>query len=259
MEGSAPSPRKRSRNTGQTVGWIFSVAITAALVVWAARWYAGEEKQPGNTHESGARLGVFVPDEAEEAYAQVVLALANPENVGDTPPVRVMRLAGTDELSEKDIQRLSGARDGAALYIGPEKFNDTWKEKLDAGQVTRDPAQFGHPDATYPGFARYTFEVPETRDYELWIRAFWVDDCGNSVDLSVDDGPLWSMNDSNVGRWTWRRLETPERTPRRFRLDAGRSHTVVLCNREDDCYLEQLMLRDADAGAPDPVDPRSKD
>lgn len=236
-------------------GWIVA-GIVAAALAGGAVFLQREEQTPETPDDT---LGFFNPAKAVES-ARIVIECEKPSTLSDGLPIKIVALADADvDTHPGRTERLTQASGGAALYVGPEKFNDNWKGKLKTGEVEREPAQFGHADADAPGFARYTFRVPEDAAYEIWLRAFWVDDCGNSVDLALNDGPLMNITDSNVGRWTWRRLDTAERTARLFPLEAGRDHTLTLCNREDDCYLDQILIRRHGDGAADPVGPQRAD
>ena len=144
-----------------------------------------------------------------------------------------------------------------ALYVGPEKYNDRWRAKADAGDAEAVAMKKGHPEAEYPGYAKLEFEIAEKVDYRLWIRAFWVDRCGNSVAVCLDDGPPLPIADSNFGRWVWTPLLGINAKPTVFTLNPGK-HVITLVNREDDCYLDQILLRDAAAKAPAPTGPMSR-
>lgn len=237
--------------------WLVLLLVAAGAAAYVATRSRAPRVDDGESTVMGSGFVQMDPG----AVPRVVVEAESPVAVSDplpASPVRVLRIDQPDGLSDADRARLIAAGgSGGALYIGPEKFNDTWKGNLDAGKVTKDDKQFGHPDASIPGFARYTFRVPETGSYALWVRAFWVDDCGNSVGVAVNDGPLFPLTDSNVGRWTWRRLENAERAARPFALDAGRDHTLTLVNREDDCYIDQVMFRVIAPGLPVPTGPET--
>ncbi len=141
---------------------------------------------------------------------------------------------------------LSGASNGKSCYIGPEKWNDKWKKGQVKGEFRK-----GHEEARNPGFARYEFTVPEAGDYVLWVRAFWVDDCGNSIAVSIDGCKPVPLTGSTYGRWLWFKLRDIENEPLRIRLDKAKKHVITICNREDDLYFDQILLLGADL----PVDP----
>ncbi len=247
-------PKNASPKSGAAT-WAVAAVVVAALVGFAV--YRQREAADGDGAGKNGGLGHFGLVDDHDA-AQVAIDLAAPAEISPAPPMRVLRLDAGEALDARDVERLADTGGGAALYVGPEKFNDNWKENVAAGKVTRDESSFGHPDAEYPGFARYAFRVPETGAYELWLLKYWVDDCGNSVDVAIDGAPPATLTDMIVGRWAWLRLNNADGSARRFTLDAGRDHALTLANREDDCYLETVLLRDADAGLPDPVAPAPK-
>ena len=135
------------------------------------------------------------------------------------------------------------------LYVGPEKFNDNWRARVDAGDAEAKALAKGHAEADYPGFAKYDFTVAEAGKYNLWVRAFWVDKCGNSVAVSLDGGPPLAITDSNFGRWLWTALSGMNAKLVELDLAAG-PHTLTLINREDDCYIDQVLLQRVGGPAP---------
>jgi len=145
-------------------------------------------------------------------------------------------------------ERTPAGASGKCLYVGPEKWNDNYQK----GEIKVETRK-GHEAAQYPGYARYEFEVPSTGDYTLWVRAFWVDDCGDSIEVSINGAAPKRLGGSTHGMWTWNRLSLSEGGPVLLRLEAGKTHTLVICNREDDLYLDQILLRGADRHWPDPV------
>jgi len=139
-----------------------------------------------------------------------------------------------------------GASKQKCCYIGPEKWNDRWKKGQVEGEFRK-----GHEEARNPGFVRLVFEVPATADYVLWLRAYWVDDCGNSVDISIDGSRPGGLTGSTYGKWLWQPLRSIENDAVRLHLEQGKKHTLVICNREDDLYFDQILLLDASQ----PTDP----
>lgn len=149
----------------------------------------------------------------------------------------------------KDVTPITqGASSGKCCHIGPDKWNETWE----SGQVEGEWRK-GHPTAPYPGFARYTLTAPYPGDYEVWVRVFWVDDCGNSLFIAFnDDETLRPVESSTHGRWIWCPLRNTENRPARVRLNEG-DNVLTICNREDNVYIDQILIRDANADWPDPT------
>lgn len=148
----------------------------------------------------------------------------------------------------------AGASAGKCVYLGPEKIN----EKPD----TRRRYKKSHPKATYPGFTAYVFTAPWTGKYDLWLRAYWVNDCGNSVLVSVDERSksgsakpvvhLAPLGGSTFERWTWNPLKKKGQTEW-IQLEKNKEYTLFISNREDDVYFDQILLRSGDRTWPDPT------
>lgn len=95
------------------------------------------------------------------------------------------------------------------------------------------------PDGTkYPdlwGRATYTIQVPADGEYVFWGRTWWLDSCGNSVDVAIDEAkPQVFGGDSTFKSWHWVKGPT-------FELKAG-NHRLVVLNREDGVKLDQYLL-----------------
>lgn len=143
---------------------------------------------------------------------------------------------------------LNGASGGKCVYIGPEKWNEKWKNKQVEGVYKK-----GHEEAEHPGYACYRFSVPATGDYVLWLRAFWVDKCANSVAISINGSSPALLPDSNYGRWVWTPFKNIEGELIKIRLEKGKTQSLTICNREDDVYFDQILLRDASEKWPEPT------
>jgi hypothetical protein len=163
---------------------------------------------------------------------------------------RVLLEAAVATKIEKPFSLNDGSGKGCGsnaekcLYLGPEKVN----QSPETAQYSK-----GHPLAPHPGFARYEFTVPETDEYVFWLHAFWVDDCGNSVMVSIDGSEPLTLGGSTYGSWNWDVLRDNEGVPLHLSLKKDQTHTITLCNREDDLYIGQLMLLGSDRPWPVPV------
>ncbi|MCY3018544.1 MAG: hypothetical protein NTW87_05875 [Planctomycetota bacterium] len=97
-----------------------------------------------------------------------------------------------------------------------------------------------------PGKASYEFEAPRDDTYYINLRAKWLDDCGNSVWVKMDDSPYFNMEDQNGliseknYKWAWHQMFLDGR-PRGFQLTKGK-HTLWLCTREDGPKLDQWVI-----------------
>lgn len=138
------------------------------------------------------------------------------------PPVRV-------------VMDVPGASGGRCFYLGPEKVNEL--------PETRQ-YQKGYPEATHPGFARWSFRSPQTANYRIWVRVRWSDDCGDSLDVAVNGafiGTVQGNADPDEPRWIWLSLGS-RNLPLTVHLPADKEHTLTLANREDDLHFDQVLL-----------------
>ena len=89
------------------------------------------------------------------------------------------------------------------------------------------------------GAARFSLNANHAGEYHVWSRVHWLDSCGNSLALGLDDMPRRTIGqDSIYKRWHWVRAG-------RYKLSAGR-HTLWIGEREDGIRLDQLLFtRDA--------------
>lgn len=98
-----------------------------------------------------------------------------------------------------------------------------------------------------PGKASYVFEVPRDDTYYIFLRAQWMDDCGNSIWAYIDDQPWYSIEDQlglnpaqKTYSWAWHPLFL-EGTLKGFKLKAGK-HTLWINVREDGPKLDQFVI-----------------
>lgn len=97
----------------------------------------------------------------------------------------------------------------------------------------------GNPPKVTTGQARLRFTVSEAGTYMLWCRVWWLDECGNSFSVQIDDTrPFTFGQDATYKTWHW--VKSPSRL-RQLKLDAG-EHTMVLGNREDGMRIDQVLL-----------------
>ena len=101
------------------------------------------------------------------------------------------------------------------------------------------PEKAGKPPEVNTGKASIRFNVPKSDTYILWIRAWWNDECGNSVTLAIDDARPFSFGqDATYKRWHW--VRSPPRI-KQLDLDKG-AHTLHIINREDGIRLDQILF-----------------
>lgn len=133
-----------------------------------------------------------------------------------------------------------GASGGKCFYIGPEKVN----EKPETQQYKR-----GYLGAANPGYVKYRFKAPHTALYSVWVRVRWSDDCGDSLDICFGDNFFATIqgNSSKYDpKWIWLKAGSFD-FPVTKKLEQGKEYTLMICNREDDLYFDQILLIDADA------------
>jgi hypothetical protein len=152
------------------------------------------------------------------------------------------------QIAEGVDEVVRGASSEKCCWVGPDKWNESWKP----GQVEGEWRK-GREKAPYPGFAKYAFTAPASTEYTVWIRVYWVDDCGNSLYIAFGDaGDLMPVESPTCGRWLWVPLRDAEMKPARIRLNEG-ENSLVICNREDNVYFDQILIRRADKKWPDPT------
>ncbi len=108
-------------------------------------------------------------------------------------------------------------------------------EDASGGEAVGVPEGRGKPPKV-TGRITYTFTVPVTGKYRLWIRKWWLDGCGNSVRIGVDDLPVYTVGeDGTYRRWDWAKLPVP------LPLSKG-EHTLYLYNNEDGAWVDKILI-----------------
>ena len=89
------------------------------------------------------------------------------------------------------------------------------------------------------GRATFVFPVQKEGRYFLWARVWWLDGCGNSLGMHLDDNPAFTFGqDGTYQRWHW--FKAPGNL-QQLKLSPG-LHTLTISNREDGAYIDQLLL-----------------
>jgi len=122
------------------------------------------------------------------------------------------------------------------LYI-PDKVNPKDKDNVPL------------PDP--PGKVVFEINVPKAGQYNLWIRRWWMDSCGNSVFVMVEGSPTKHVfgEEATYQYWYWSKLKNET-----LSLKAG-VNRLVLLNREDGIRLDQVCLTTDDRYTPVGVRP----
>lgn len=85
------------------------------------------------------------------------------------------------------------------------------------------------------GYAEYEFTVPETAEYILWARCYWLTLCSNSFEVACDDYyPQVLGEDPLMNQWHWVMAS-------KFKLEAGK-HKLLLWNREQNSQVDKFLL-----------------
>ena len=99
---------------------------------------------------------------------------------------------------------------------------------------------------TLPGKATYEFETSRADDFYIFIRAKWLDSCGNSVYLKIDKGDYVAVEDNegevgnNVFQWAWHPVAI-KALPKVFHLEKGK-HTLILATKEDGPLFDKVLV-----------------
>lgn len=130
-------------------------------------------------------------------------------------PMRLVKLS--DDTSEKPAKPIKGAAHDTYLEI---------------------PQGAGKPPAVN-GDASLPFKIDQKGTYYLWARVWWMDGCGNSFELSIDDGKAFILGqDATYNRWHWVKIKA---RLSQLKLDVG-EHVLKIANREDGVAVDQILL-----------------
>lgn len=114
------------------------------------------------------------------------------------------------------------------------------------------PEGAGKPPKVTTAKAVIPFEVPRDGEYRLWCRVWWLDECGNSISMNVDEAkPFTFGQDTTYKRWHW--VKAPPRL-KQLDLEKG-THTLTLHNREDGVRIDQILLTTSRRRIPIDVEP----
>ena len=91
----------------------------------------------------------------------------------------------------------------------------------------------------YEGSIEIKFGVEKEADYVMWVRAWWMDGCGNSVFATVDKR-MTAKHAMNVEGSTYKNLLW-FKLDRKIHLKQG-SHVLRLQNREDGIRLDEVVF-----------------
>jgi len=103
------------------------------------------------------------------------------------------------------------------------------------------PQGQGNPPENPAGKATLMVDVPADGTYTLWCRVWWMNECGNSFTVQINDAPPFLFGeDATYKTWHWVRYPVA-RTAKPIALKAGQN-TLTFLNREDGVCLDQVVL-----------------
>ena len=103
------------------------------------------------------------------------------------------------------------------------------------------PQGVGNPPDNPNGSATLKIDIPADDNYTLWCRVWWLDECGNSFTIKIDDEtPFLFGEDATFKTWHWVRYPVA-RTAKPLYLTKG-THQITFLNREDGVCLDQVIL-----------------
>jgi hypothetical protein len=139
--------------------------------------------------------------------------------------------------------------------LGYLEIPDGWIKEAGLEQVKET-----NTGGALPGKAVYEFSAPRAGTYYLFLRAQWLDSCGDSVFLRVNDRGYETMEDTEGRvsdreyRWAWHPLREKGEN-KGLLLEAGQ-HRLELATREDGPKFDKILLStDPTQPGRDAVDP----
>lgn len=92
------------------------------------------------------------------------------------------------------------------------------------------------------GSALYKIKVSRSAWYYIWVRVWWTDGCGNSLNYSIDGSkPSKFGEDGTYKVWHWQPIKPRGAYADKIRLKAG-EHTLVLSHSEDGVRIDQIFI-----------------
>ena len=223
------------------------LALVAIVAIVAGVILMGKSPASGNGKESGSDPAI-VPEQGSVA--------GNPTASGAVFPVKiVMECESPTEILKEDDLIVDNSKD---LVLKSKNGTILMQVKQHSeGQLVRYlEIPDGWIEACYkehkgkpgdvPGKLSYVFEAPRDDTYYVNLRAKWMDSCGNSVWVKIDDGEWLNLEDENgkMGeknyKWAWHPLFVGGKA-KAFQLKQGK-HALWLNTREDGPCLDQWLV-----------------
>ncbi len=142
--------------------------------------------------------------------------------------------------SARELAALPETARSNALFSGLDGYSgEGWIRCLEGGGGRRDWRGRVWTSLDV-GRADYPLIVPESGTYRLWLRAWWMDKCGNSVNVWFDHSPTRVFRDDDRAHTGYRQWRWSKDT-RTVTLTAG-YHVLHVQAREDGVRLDALAL-----------------
>ncbi len=168
--------------------------------------------------------------------AAVMFLLKEEENLPQPVPSNVVKTSGlvTAQLPSGFERIVINAADHTSIEGPLEVLDD---ESCAGGKCIFLPDNALGKPAKLDAKLTYKFTVKKAGTYKLWVRHWWQDDCGNSLFITVDDGPQMLFgDDGTVNVWRW-----PPALKMTLELTEG-EHTLAINPREDGMKFDQILI-----------------
>ncbi|MGH7143922.1 MAG: hypothetical protein ACREJ2_07255 [Planctomycetota bacterium] len=209
---------------------VLSALCGAALFAFAG---CGETQAVSpDSHQPPPNVGAHQPanaspEEAAAAKADFVFfnAIGSPEMVHPPEaPWSILEVPDSDAVSNTKV-----------LYLA---------DRLNLKLVHHEIECGGQKDYAFPGTVQYKFTLPKDDHYVPFVHADFQDDCGNSIFIQIDQGPIYRVEyavakEFNTEyKWT---CPMSEGNPVSYTLAAG-PHTLTILNREDGLKIDEILV-----------------
>ena len=210
------------------------IATLLILPILAAACGGKDDSQAGGNDSGPGQEDIFgaLPEwreivlEAEDAEIEAPMIVKKDEVAPEKSAIH--HASGSKFVHLPDKVNKDGDKDKDA-----KNGKDDEEEKVEEVKVVELKAE------ELKGKIAFNFEIEGTGKYMLWTRVKWLNGCGNSFNIAMDDGPMVVLGGGGTyGVWQWIRIKGKEG---KFRLAKGK-HTLEFRNREDGASLDQILL-----------------
>ncbi|NQT18474.1 MAG: hypothetical protein HQ592_02125 [Planctomycetes bacterium] len=199
------------------------IAALLVLPILAGSCGGNGDTQANNNSEPGQEEDFLALPECNE----IILEAENAE-------IEAPMIIKDDDVAPEKTE-IHHASMGKFVHL-PDKVNKDGGEDKDANNGKNDEKEKAEE---LRGKVVFNFEIEESDKYMLWARVNWLDGCGNSFYVVMDDGPIIKLGGGGTYRsWQWINIKGKDG---KFRLSKGK-HTLEIRNREDGASLDQILL-----------------